>query len=95
MTDKEVYTQAAMKLTRNLYFSCNAIYHPRIKNNLGTVAQRNRYREVFGFGPDLDAEGNWLLHDDSFINAFPGNITEGLRLRVLCLLMMAAACDDI
>ena len=94
MTDREVYTKAAMKTMKGTHYSCNAIFYPGNKNNVGTVAQRNRYRVAFGFEPDLAADGQWLQHDDPFLEQFPGG-KDGKELRVLCLLMMAAVCDDI
>lgn len=97
MTDREVYIQAARKINRKSLYSCNAIYHPRLKNNPGTVEQRTRYRAAFGFGPDMrrvDGTVEHVLQHDSFIDQFPEG-PEGMALRVWCLLMMAAACDDL
>ena len=97
MTDREVYTKAAMRIGKDNCFSCSAIYSRSGSNNPGTVAHRTRYRAAFGFAADMTEpwdRGNLPWKRDRFLALFPLG-QEGLELRVWCLLMMAAACDDI
>lgn len=99
MTDRQVYTSAAEQVDRTdtFTFSCNAIYHPTNKNNIGTPSQRTKYRVAFGFERDINNAGECLLMYDQFLYDMSEGLTniEARQLRVLCLLMMAAACGDL
>ena len=93
MNESDVYLKAARAVSVTGICSCNAIYHPFLPINIGTARHRRKYRKAFGFASDLLLTGKWGLRSDRFLHTINTD-PNPQNLRVWCLLMMAAACED-
>lgn len=88
MTDRDVYIKAAILIDNGRQvWSCNAIWHPASSDPNGTQAHRSRYRVAFGFPAEQGVPDDFQIAIQAF--------DKPKALRVWCLLMMAAACEDL